>query len=62
MEKEITNDFSPKNEAKLKSLDYPKLPEGYKVSEETMSMVAGKLRNDFDLDCELQNMHEEWAR
>ena len=51
-----------KAEAKQKPLKYPKLPKGYKVSDETMRLAAGKMRDNFDLDYELEKMHEELAK
>ena len=48
--------------AEGKELVFPKLPKGYKPSPEILAMSCGPLPKGFDVDKELDNMWEEWAR
>ena len=43
-------------------LVFPKIPKDYKPSAKVMAMTCGPLPKDFDLDKELENPWEEWAK
>lgn len=47
---------------KQKVLKFPKIPKDFKVSQEVMDMVVGKLPDDFDYDKEIDDMYMERAR
>lgn len=47
---------------KQKKLEFPKIPEHYKPSNETMEMACGPFPEGFDVEKELQNMWEERAQ
>lgn len=50
------------HQAEKKDLVFPKLPKDYKPSPEILAMSCGPLPEGFDVDKELENMWEEWAR
>lgn len=56
----LTNFFVEAN--KKEALAFPKLPKDYKVSEETLRLTAGKISDNIDLDKELDQMWEGWAK
>ena len=43
-------------------LVFPSLPKDFKPSDEVMALSCGPLPEGFDVDKELENMWEEWAR
>ena len=45
-----------------KELVFPKIPKGYKPSEAVMAMTLGVLPKDVDLEKELEERWEEWAK
>lgn len=45
-----------------KELEFPKLPKDYKISEKVAAMTLGTLPKDVDLEKELEERWEEWAR
>ena len=45
-----------------KKLVFPRIPEDFKPSPEILAMSCGPLPEGFDVEKELNNMWEEWAK
>ena len=53
---------SMEDSGKNKELVFPKVPKGYKPSEEVMAMTLGALPKDIDLEKELSDRWQEWVK
>ena len=50
------------NENRKKELVFPKIPKDYKPSDKVLAMTLGQLPEGVDLEKELEERWEEWAK